>query len=221
MKRLGTLILTLISTLSFAQNSLKESSPVSIPSTGYVITEEGDTLNGKISAEKMLAYLENDNILLEEISFNNYSGNKVSYEAKSIRGFAQKRPFPLNNFQGFASIDPEYAHFESMPHPEEAGKFVFAERLMKGSIQVFAAPKLTAEGEDGELVVVEDTKRYFVVKDNGEVILLEDHNYKEHFTSLFGDCEEMTEFLSRHPQMWEFDSFHLLVELYNDHFFCN
>lgn len=221
MKLFTTLALTFISFVGFSQTTtLREVNPVSLPTTGYIITSKNDTLKGKIAAEKVMSYNEDNNMLLEEISFSTYSGNKVNYKAESLKGFSQKRPFVLKNFEGFTSIDLEYAHFESMPHPSKAGKQVFAERLMYGNVEVFAAPASIYKNDDGSIAIEEDERSYFVIKNNGRVILLTEDNYAENFEYLFGDCDEMADFMTRHPQMWEFKSFHLVVELYNDHFKC-
>jgi len=200
-------------------NNLQLTQPVSLPTTGYIITESGEQVEGKISAEKLMAALNGEIGVLEEIAFNTYSGEKMIYAANQIKGFSQKRPFPLRNFEGFTSIDHNFAYFESLPHPSIEGKMVFAERVMQGKIRVFVAPRNKALHEDsGEELEVAD-RCYYVEKD-GKVEVIMASNYADHFNTLFGNCDEMIDFLQRHPQMINFESFHILVELYNDHFSC-
>jgi hypothetical protein len=220
MKLFSTVLLSLLSLSLIAQSSLKEVNPVSFPSNGFVVTKSGNKIQGKISAEKVMSYHEEENVLLEEISFSTYSGTAVTYKAENIKSFSQKRPFALKNFEGFTSVDPNFAHFQSMPHPTEKGKSVFAEKLMDGKVEVFASPKKIEKNETGGLVVEEDDKSYFVIKNGGEVIFLTEDNYEKNFDLMFADCDEMGDFLNRHPQMLDFKSFHVLVELYNNHFSC-
>ena len=211
-----------LTTATVAQktDNLQLTQPVSLPTSGYIITQDGEQVHGKISAEKLMAALRGEIGVLEEISFSTYSGEKVIYRADQIKGFSQKRPFSLKNFEGFTSIDHNFAYFESMPHPTVKGKMVFAERVMQGAIQVFVAPrdKELLEDDGTEL---EAADRSYYVSHGGEVVVLMESNYNEHFNSLFGNCDEMIDFLQRHPQMANFESFHILVELYNDHFSCD
>ncbi|MGB0522117.1 MAG: hypothetical protein ACPGJS_04115 [Flammeovirgaceae bacterium] len=213
------LVLGLITDLKAQKtNNLHLSQPVSLPTSGYIITADGEKVYGKISAEKLMAALSGEIGVLEEIAFNTYSGEKIIYHANQIKGFSQKRPFPLRNFEGFTSIDHEFAYFQSMPHPTFKNKMVFAECVMQGSIQVYVAPREQALSEDGS---TEDMRSYYVMHKGENAIVLTQANYAEHFESLFGGCDEMDDFLERHPQMVDFKSFHLLVELYNDHFACD
>ncbi len=152
MKLFSTILFSLLSFSLLAQSALKEVNPVSFPSNGFVVTNSGNKIQGKISAEKIMSYQDEGNVLLEEISFSTYSGNKVVYTAENIKSFSQKRPFALKNFEGFTSIDPEFAHFQSMPHPTEKGQNVFAEKLMEGKVEVFASPKSIDKSETGELL---------------------------------------------------------------------
>lgn len=220
MKSISTIFFCLLGFATMAQNTLKEVNPVSFPTNGFVVTNSGNKIQGKISAEKVMSYQEEQNVLLEEISFSTYSGNKLVYKAENIKSFSQKRPFALKNFEGFTSVDPDFAHFESMPHPTKTGKTVFAEKLMDGKIEVFASPKSIGKSETGGLIVEEDDKSYFIMKNGGEVVFLTEDNYAENFDLMFADCDEMAGFLNRHPQMLDFKSFHVLVELYNNHFTC-
>lgn len=203
-------------------DNLQLSQPVSLPTSGYIINENGDKIYGKISAEKLMAALSGEIGVLEEISFSTYSGEKVIYHADQIKGFSQKRPFSLRNFEGFTSIDHEFAYFQSMPHPQFKDKMVFAERVMQGTIQVYVAPRKNNNiSEDAGNTVDVANRSYYVIHGNEEAIVLTNDNYREHFEGLFGDCPEMKGFLMRHPQMVDFASFHILVELYNDHFDCD
>lgn len=202
-------------------DNLQLTQPVSLPTSGYILTEEGEQVHGKISAEKIMTVSSGEVTVLNEISFSTYSGEKMAYTADKIKGFSQKRPFPLRNFEGFTSIDHNFAYFQSMPHPTNEGEMVFAEQVMQGKIQVFVAPRSVEISEDDASIQTEIADRRYYVAYDGKTIVLMESNYQDHFNSLFGDCDEMTDFLQRHPQMTNFESFHILVELYNDHFSCN
>ena len=201
-------------------DNLQLTKPVSLPTTGYIITNTGEKVYGKISAEKLMAALNGEIGVLDEISFSTYSGEKMTYKANEIKGFSQKRPFSLKHFEGFTSIDHEFAYFQSMPHPQIKGQMVFAERVMQGDIQVFVAPRDVQVSEDsGNELSVADRRYYVIHGELGPFVVTID-NYKTHFEDMFGNCTEMADFLNRHPQMEGFESFHILVELYNDHFDC-
>jgi len=201
-------------------DNLQLTQPVSFPTSGYILTENGDQVQGKISAEKLMAASSSEVGALNEISFSTYSGEKMVYNATTIKGFSQKRAFPLRNFEGFTSIDHNFAYFQSMPHPTIKGQMVFAEQVMQGKIEVFIAPRNKRVSEDDASLQAEVADRRYYVSHAGTTIVLMESNYKEHFNTLFSDCDEMITFLQRHPQMTNFESFHILVELYNHHFSC-
>jgi hypothetical protein len=193
---------------------------MAMPSDGYVILRNGDSLYGRITWR--LKYVENNPV---EIKFTPVNGSTTIYKAGEISGFED---------------------YVSMPSFKK-GVPVFYNRLLNGRIKVFqnrSSAIITNEkvettsefnglefsysSEDGLTIgprfitssrVIESRTRYssyFVTKDNGALQKIEKENYESGFSTLFGDCQAIQQELIRNPDLGKFKNFMLLVEIYNN-----
>lgn len=190
-----------------------------MPSDGYVILRNGDSLYGRITWR--LKYVENNPV---EIKFTPENGSTIIYNASEILGFDD---------------------YVSMPSFKK-GVPVFLNRLLNGRIKVFQnrssvvivndKVETTTEFdglefsyslEEGLTIgprfitssrVIESRTRYssyFVTKDNGALQKIEKENFESGFSTLFGDCQAIQLELIRNPDLGKFKNFLLLTEIYN------
>jgi hypothetical protein len=214
------LILLMIGITWMPVNISAQVEGMAMPSDGYVILRNGDSLYGRITWR--LKYVENNPV---EIKFTPVNGSTMIYNASEISGFDD---------------------YVSMPSFKK-GVPVFLNRLLDGRIKVFQnrssaiitndKVETTTEydglefrysREDGLTIgprfitssrVIESRTRYssyFVTKDNGALQKIEKENFESVFSTLFGDCQAIQQELIRNPDLEKFKNFMLLVEIYNN-----
>jgi hypothetical protein len=190
-----------------------------MPSDGYVILRNGDSLYGRITWR--LKYVENNPV---EIKFTPENGPTITYNASEILGFDD---------------------YVSMPSLKK-GVPVFLNRLLDGRIRVFQnrssvvivndkvetttefdGLEFSYSREEGLTIgprfitssrVIESRTRYssyYVTKDNGALQKIEKENFESGFSTLFGDCQAIQLELIRNPDLGKFKNFMLLAEVYN------
>ncbi|HEY6913157.1 MAG TPA: hypothetical protein VI413_00660, partial [Paludibacter sp.] len=98
-----------------------------LPSEGYVVLSNGDTLHGKIVWS--LKYVENNPV---EIKFTPESGPAKTYNASEIRGFGNYIKSMSDDYAGPGQME----NYISVPSIKK-GVPVFMNRLLDGKITVF------------------------------------------------------------------------------------
>ncbi|HNX67524.1 MAG TPA: hypothetical protein PKH02_11620 [Bacteroidales bacterium] len=213
--------------------------PPGLPSGGYVVLNNGDTIHGNITWK--LKYVENNPV---EIKLKTQSGVSETYAAGEIHGFGFCRKVWMEDNP--VPVIVGYEHYVSLPSFRK-GVPVFLCRLLDGRIKVFlnrSSFGTSSRGveeipvrEDGinfsfsseyglrigqsyriEYKVIEGKTRcgsYFVVKDDGKMIKVEKDNYKEVYELLFGDCPAISDEVSKNPDLTKFKNFMILAEVYN------
>ena len=201
---------------------------------GYVIMNNGDTLNGRINWRMKSA--ENNPT---EIKFIPEKGSSRILNAGDIAGLAI---FPHTDFEGNEMPQEDYVSLPSM----KKGTPVFYHRLLNGRLQVYqnrssvSMTKETAEvntefdgiefrysKETGLTVgptyrtsyrIIESRTRYssyFIVKDHGAFQKIDKDNYDSVYQALFGDCPVIQQELNKNPDLRKFKNFMILAEVYN------
>lgn len=234
-----TIILTSLSSglLAQADDYIPGFSP-GIPVKGYVILDNGDTIQGDVIWR--FKYVENN---LNEIRFITRDGENYVFNAADIIGFGdQPKEWNKNNRIPHLLKIEDYLSLPSFKKEVP----VFLHRIMEGRITVFqnrssslipyskvkmknsidginfvftpAKGLSIGEGYRTETRVVEYRSRftsYYVRKDNGSLTMIDKKNYNEHFSSLFGDCPAVDQEIAKNPGMSEFKNFMLMAEIYN------
>jgi len=196
-----------------------EGMEASMPSDGFVILSNGDTLSGRITWR--MKYVENNPV---EIKFTPENGPAKIFNASEIRGFDD---------------------YVSMPSFKK-GMPVFLNRLIDGRIKVFqnrssaiyTTDKIETTSEfdgiefrysrdEGLTVgptykvssrIIESRTRYssyFITKDDGDLLKIDKDNFGTGFSTFFGDCPAIQLELDRNPDLRKFKNFMLLAEVYN------
>ncbi|MEO1049617.1 MAG: hypothetical protein AAFX87_03300 [Bacteroidota bacterium] len=206
---INLILVVFVSTQVKAQDKLLKSiKPIKILVEGYVVSNSGDTLRGKVACLRVAGYV-------QTISLRDGQG-KSKFSASEVLGFTQKRPVLLKDFSDLTTVDQNWVYYESHPHPKKKGQVVFLQRLMDGRIKVYDNP-FGAE-RSSQLSIVQISQKessYFVKKDGNSLIKLKNKNFDEQLKHLFFDCQRFEGFARDNPKTIKFKKLHYLVEFYN------
>jgi hypothetical protein len=206
-----------------------------MPGDGYVVLNNGDTLNGRINFR--MKYVENNPV---EIKFTAEKGSARTFNASEIAGCGI---YPGSDME--SSMEPELEYYASMPSPKK-GIPVFLNRMLDGRLKVFQnrssivttsqKTETTSEFDgiefrysrkDGLTIgptnktttrVIESRTRfssYYVTKDNGKMFKVDKENFDSIFSTLFENCPGIQLELDKNPDLRKFKNFMLLAEVYN------
>jgi len=209
-----------------------------LPVPGYAILSNGDTVPGKLRWS--MKYVENNPV---EIKFIAENGNSRFFTASDIRGFGNQVQVFADNDPIPISMDME--HYVSLPsvkkgvpvfyHRLIAGKLTVYQNR---SAAVIGASEVKEESHyDGirftltlgeglsigpsyrtDYRIIKSRSRftsYYVSKDNGPLIKVDKDDYETHLKSLFGDCQAITDEITKNPDLTKFRNFMILTEVYN------
>ncbi|MBK9460241.1 MAG: hypothetical protein IPN94_12600 [Sphingobacteriales bacterium] len=209
-KTFFTVLLLILSNASLFAQALNSTQPIMFPVDGYVITNSGDTLYGKVSVTLVTNYV-------AQIVFKDTQTNKkVKYKPADIKAFCQKRNILFKDFEDLTTIDQDYVHYESHNHPKK-NKLVFMERLLNGShIRMYDNPAaVTSNTSVGGITIDRDAYSYVVIKDQDAPIIINSPNFKETFPKLVDSCPAFVDFLTANDAKNKFRHLAFLVENYN------
>jgi outer membrane protein assembly factor BamA len=206
-----------------------------MPGVGYVVLNNGDTLNGRINFR--MKYVENNPV---EIKFTAEDGSTRIFNAIEIAGCGI---YPGSDLE--TSMEQELETYVSMPSLKK-GVPVFLNRMLDGRLKVFQnrssivttsqKTETTSEfdgiefrysREDGLTIgptyktttrVLEGRTRfssYYVTKDNGTIFKVDKENFDSIFSTLFENCPGIQLELYKNPDLQKFKNFMLLAEVYN------
>ncbi len=236
------LVSTVIMQQEISAQKNSETVPPGIGSTlltpGYVILGSGDTVTGKLRWS--MKYVENNPV---EIKFVADNGNSRSFNAANIKGFGNEVQVFLENDQVPVSVDME--HYVSLPsmkkgvpvfyHRLIGGKLtVYQNRsaIIIGSSELkevsrFDGIRFTFTPGEGlsigpsyrtDYKIIKARSRfssYYVSKDNGLLEKVDKDDYDSHLKNLFGDCQAITDEITKNPSLTKFKNFMVLTEVYN------
>jgi|WetSurMetagenome_2_1015567.scaffolds.fasta_scaffold66988_2 hypothetical protein len=209
-----------------------------LPVKGYVVLNDGDTLKGEVIWR--FKYVENN---LSGIRFIAEGGENFVFNANDIIAFGDE-PFTWKNenpvprqikTEDYLSLPSYKKEAQVFMHRLLDGRItVFQNR--NSSVILYSNLKLNnrIEGEyfiyspvEGLSIspeymtqpsVVKYISRfsgYYVRKDNGELIKVDRKNYKKIFDTLFSDCPNIANEITKNPVLKEFRYFMILTEIYN------
>lgn len=188
---------------------ISDTEPITIPVDGFIVTNSGDTLVGKVNVTQTANYV-------TQISFRDKDGKKTKYSPNDLMAFTQKRPKMLRDFADLTTIDKNQVHYESHEHPKKAGKKVFMERLMDGSkIKLYNNPVTEGSTSIGGFKISENDASFVVIKNGEKPYILKRKNYEEEFDSLFGDCPAFAAYVKTDDGLKKFKKLGTVVENYN------
>lgn len=226
----------------FSQNEYSGIVPI-IPVKGFIITNSGDTIQGKIKYRK---FKEN---FMSEIRFTGLDGKNTIYKAGNINGMGI-RITPIDDNEDYVSLrDPFWDIYECRLSPKKK-VMVFINRFTNGRIKVFQnrssivyggnITKTTSKFDgiyfefssiDG-LYIAPSFKvsyqtiaskswasSYYFEKDKGEMKKITKKNFDALWSELFGDCTKIKEEVINNPDLKNYNNFVLIVNLYNQ--LCN
>jgi len=226
----------------FSQNEYSGMAPV-IPVEGFIITNSGDTIQGKIKYRK---FKEN---FMSEIRFTGLDEKNTIYKAGDIKGMGI-RITPVDDAEDYVSLgDPFWDIYECKPSPKKKA-MVFMNRYTNGRIKIFQnrsslahfgnITKTTSKFDgiyfefssiDGlyigpsfkvsyETIVSKSWRSsYYFEKDKGEIKKISKKNFDALWSELFGDCTKIKEEVKNNPDLKNYKNFVLIVNLYNQ--LCN
>jgi len=209
-----------------------------IPKPGYIISNTGDTIYGKIKSGTKLT-----DRYISQIILIGPNKEKIRYDAGSILKLGVETIIHDDLFNPIYSY---WDFFECRPSPKSA-KMVFMWRFESGRIKVFNNPRsMTYKSEwsqsGPEITGISFTyspdeglsiwptsnvttyikiwhSSYYIEKDGGELIEINKKNYESLWPMLLGDCPGIIEEVNKNPDLKKFNNFLLIVRLYNQ--LCN
>ena len=210
MFKLFSTTLVFVSVCVALQAQVRPTDPIMLPVEGYVITNAGDTLRGKVNVQMATGYV-------LQIAFKNEkTGEKAKYKPDDIKGFCQKRSILFKDMNDMTTIDKDWVHYETRKHPKKDKK-VFMELLLEGKkIRIFENPNGVGSTTSVMGVIVEaDSYSYYVAKNGQPPVVLNIGNFKKDFPKMTEDCPAFQTFLKNEDKKNKFKYLGFLIENYN------
>lgn len=237
-KLFSWIIVFIVGTLKLlSQPDFSGIEPIGVFVNGCIITNQGDTLYGKLKMKSK--FVENN---ISQIQFKENMGEGDIFDAGTIRGFGIDR----SSFRAKKEFQENiWDYYESKPSFKK-GIMVFMNRFESGKIAVFQNRSSMGVGTtvsqthskiDGisfswssdEGLYIGPSYRttssiilsknwyssYYVKKGSGDLIKVEKANYEELWPNLFGDCTDIQKEVDKSPELKQFKNFIVLVNVYN------
>jgi hypothetical protein len=206
---LAAFALVLSSTAAHAQSFIAPIETIMPKDGSYVITNDGERLEGKISTYLLVMGS------LRKLTLKTADGTKHKFKAADLQEvgvkldgmakFMAMGEAASGSIVGMAKTDwgeianREYAVYRQALLPKKKDKFALLQLLNPGfdsRVQVYLDPNAKETKGFAGITGGED-KSYIVVKDGAKSVLIKKAKYKKQFPELMGDCPQLAE----HPEM--------------------
>ncbi len=224
------LSLMCFSSMSYAQYFVEENLSFSKSKGAYVITNDGERIDGEF------AWLKFNRYSIKELALE-IDGKKQSFKAEDIKvfvgvptnfskfGSAMDRSTDLTkmtdtDFETVIKRDSSYYEQAMVPRKQEYRMVQLLNPGFDSKIKVFKDPfakETTSFGVAGMKVAGGDDKSYLVKKEGmDDTMFVTKKNFKESFVLLFGDNEEFIKFYGDKPNSVKIQNFADHVFLYHE-----